>query len=68
MNLVGDLKYILYNAVDEVIGLFDSLADLHRWINATYPCYSGEISKQGRDMTNKQVLPGVFRIERVKVE
>ena len=57
-------KYILSNGMDEVIGTFDTQADLHRWLNKTYPNTDGTNSR-GRELVVDKVLPSIFRITKV---
>ena len=58
-------KYILSNGMDDIIRTFDSQADLHRWINATYPNTDGSNSR-GRKLAVDKVLPSIFRITKVR--
>ena len=58
-------KYILSNGAEEIIRIFDSQADLHRWINATYPNTEGTNSR-GRKLVVDKVLPSIFRISKVR--
>ena len=58
-------KYILSNGMEEIIRIFDSQADLHRWINATYPNTEG-VNSRGRKLVVDKVLPSIFRISKVR--
>ncbi len=58
-------KYILSNGMDDVIRIFDTQADLHRWLNETYPNTLGENSR-GRELVVDKVLPSIFRITKVR--
>lgn len=58
-------KYILSNDMEEIIRIFDSQADLHRWINATYPNTEGTNSR-GRKLVVDKVLPSIFRISKIR--
>lgn len=58
-------KYALSNGMDEIIRIFDSQADLHRWINATYPNTEG-VNSRGRELVINKVLPSIFRISKVR--
>ena len=58
-------KYVLSNSAEEIIRIFDSQADLHRWINATYPNTEGTNSR-GRKLVVDKVLPSIFRISKVR--
>ena len=58
-------KYILSNGMEEIISIFDSQADLHRWINATYPNTEG-VNSRGRKLAVDKVLPSIFRISKVR--
>lgn len=58
-------KYILSNGMDDIIRVFDSQADLHRWINKTYPNTEGTNSR-GRKLVVEKVLPSIFRISKVR--
>lgn len=65
MRLKGMYKYILSNGMDEIIRIFDSQADLHRWLNATYP-NTGGTNSRGRVLVVDKVLPSIFRISKVR--
>ena len=65
MRLKAMYKYVLLNAVDEIIHIFDSQADLHRWINKTYPNTDG-VNSRGRELVINKVLPSIFRITKVR--
>ena len=67
MRLKGMYKYVLLNAVEEVIGVFDELSDLHRWINETYP-NTGGTNSRGRELVINKVLPSMFRIAKIRSE
>ena len=58
-------KYILSNGMDDIIRTFDSQADLHRWINATYPNTDGSNSR-GRKLVVDKVLPSMFRLAKIR--
>jgi hypothetical protein len=58
-------KYILSNGMEEIIRIFDSEADLHRWINATYPNTDG-VNNRGRKLVVDKVLPSMFRIAKIR--
>ena len=58
-------KYILSNGMDDIIRTFDSQADLHRWLNKTYPNTDGSNSR-GRKLVVDKVLPSIFRISKVR--
>ena len=58
-------KYILSNGAEEIIHIFDSQADLHRWTNKTYPNTEGTNSR-GRKLVVDKVLPSIFRISKVR--
>ena len=58
-------KYVLSNGMEEIIRIFDSEADLHRWINATYPNTDG-VNNRGRKLVVDKVLPSIFRISKVR--
>ena len=58
-------KYILSNGMDDIIRIFDSQADLHRWLNKTYPNTDGTNSR-GRKLVVDKVLPSIFRISKVR--
>ena len=58
-------KYILSNGMEEIIHIFDSQADLHRWLNKTYPNTEGTNSR-GRELVINKVLPSIFRITKVR--
>ena len=58
-------KYILSNGMDDIIRIFDSQADLHRWLNKTYPNTDGSNSR-GRKLAVDKVLPSIFRITKVR--
>ena len=58
-------KYILSNGMDDIIRIFDSQADLHRWLNKTYPNTDGSNSR-GRKLVVDKVLPSIFRISKVR--
>lgn len=58
-------KYILSNGMEEIIRIFDSQADLHRWINKTYPNTEG-VNSRGRKLVVDKVLPSIFRITKVR--
>ena len=64
MSLKGMHKYILSNGMEEIIRIFDSQADLHRWVNATYP-NTGGTNNRGRKLAVDKVLPSIFRITKV---
>lgn len=57
-------KYILSNGMEEIIHIFDSQADLHRWVNKTYPNTDG-FNGRGRKLVVDKVLPSIFRITKV---
>ncbi len=57
-------KYILSNSMDDIIRTFDTQADLHRWLNETYPNTEGTNSR-GRELVVDKVLPSIFRITKV---
>lgn len=69
MHLVETYHYVLCNAIGQVIGEFDSLPNLHRWINQTYPSYIPVTKSNGveKERVADKVLPSMFAIERVKV-
>ena len=58
-------KYILSNGMEEIIRTFDSQADLHRWLNKTYPNTEG-VNSRGRELVVDKVLPSIFRITKVR--
>ena len=58
-------KYILSNGMEEIIRTFDSQADLHRWLNKTYPNTDGSNSR-GRKLVVDKVLPSMFRIAKIR--
>lgn len=58
-------KYILSNGMDEIIRIFDSQADVHRWLNKTYPNTDG-FNNRGRELVVEKVLPSIFRITKVR--
>ena len=58
-------KYILSNGMDDIIRIFDSQADLHRWLNKTYPNTEG-VNSRGRALSVPHVLPSIFRISKVR--
>ena len=64
MRLKGMYKYALSNGMNEIIRIFDSQADLHRWLNKTYPNTEG-MNKRGRELVVDKVLPSIFRITKV---
>lgn len=58
-------KYILSNGMDDIIRIFDSQADLHRWLNKTYPNTEG-VNSRGRKLVVDKALPSIFRISKVR--
>ena len=65
MRLKGMYKYILSNRMNEIIRIFDSEADVHRWLNKTYPNTDG-FNSRGRELVVEKVLPSIFRISKVR--
>ena len=58
-------KYILSNGMEEIIRIFDSQSELHRWVNETYPNTEG-VNNRGRKLVVDKVLPSIFRISKVR--
>lgn len=58
-------KYILSNSMNDIIRIFDTQADLHRWLNETYPNADG-FNSRGRELVVEKVLPSIFRITKVR--
>lgn len=58
-------KYILSNGMDDIIRIFDSQADLHRWLNKTYP-NTDDFNSRGRKLVVDKVLPSMFRIAKIR--
>ena len=57
-------KRYLYDANDELQGVFDDENALHRYLNQEYTSEPEDRGPSGRVLTNKTILPSVFKIER----
>lgn len=57
-------KRYLYDSNDVLQGVFENENALHRYLNQEYTSESEDRGPSGRVLTNKTILPSVFKIER----